>query len=158
MRCYRKHKDVIVSNFLALLMGLFMGVSILIIEHTPITWVSLFTIWAKITLVVMVVLMFLPVGEWGERFAEKLGCRPGTIVFKLVENLVPTFIINTVLAAVIPATGIFYNDAIPQAERMSTWFSTFIGGWALTFVISFFFGLLAAKIGKIVSARTITDK
>ena len=110
MRCWKSHHDMIVNATLAFLMGFFMGVSILLIEHTPINWVSLVTIWAKITFVVTVILMVLPVGSWGSSFAELCKCKNGSIAYTLVENLVPTFIINTVLAAVVPALGIFYNN------------------------------------------------
>ena len=147
MRCWKNHHDMIVNATLAFLMGFFMGVSILLIEHTPVNWVSLVTIWAKITFVVTVILMILPVGSWGEKFAVSCKCKKGSIPYTLVENLVPTFIINTVLAAVVPALGIFYNDAIPADQRMSQWKAAFFGGWLLTFIISYFFGLFSAKLG-----------
>ena len=149
---------MIVNATLAFLMGFFMGVSILLIEHTPINWVSLVTIWAKITLVVTTILMVLPVGSWGSRFAELCRCKKGSIAYTLVENLVPTFIINTVLAAVVPALGIFYNDAIPADQRMSQWKAAFLGGWLLTFIISYFFGLFSAKLGGKIADRTIGEK
>jgi len=157
MKCYKSHFGMIVNAMLAFLMGFFMGVTILIVEHTPVNWVSLATIWGKITLIVTIVLMIMPVGEWGDKFAALCKCKPGSVVFTLVSNLVPTFIINTVLAAVVPALGIFYNEAIPAEARMDSWKAAFFGGWLLTFVVSYFFGLLSAKIGVAVAARTIGE-
>ena len=148
---------MIVNAMMALLMGLFMGVTTLLIEHTPINWVSLITMWSKITFVVTIVLMLVPVSELGNKFAAMLKCRPGTLVSTLVANLVPTFIINTVLAATVPALGIFYNEAIPADARMGEWKAAFFGTWLLTYVISYFFGLLSAKIGAIVAARTLGE-
>lgn len=155
MKCYKNHFGMIVSAVLAVLMGLFMGISILLIEHRPINWVSLLDIWGDITLVVTLVLILMPLNEWGNKFAEKCRCRPGTVVFTLVANIIPTFIINTVLAAVIPALGIFYNEAIPRESRMAEWLGVFFGGWLLTFVISYFLSILAAKIGEAVALRTL---
>lgn len=155
MKCYKNHFGMIINTVLAILMGLFMGVSILIITHRPINWVSLMDMWGDITLVVTFVLILMPLNEWANKFAAKLGCRPGTPVSTLVGNLLPTFIINTILAAVIPGLGIFYNEAIPQAARMAAWKDEFIGGWLLTFVISYFFSLLAAWIGEKIAVRTL---
>lgn len=155
MKFFKNHFGLIISIMLAFLMGLFMGIAILIINHTPITWVSLIDMWGDITLVVLIVLMLMPLNEWGNKFSAKLGCKPGTVVNTLVANLLPTFIINTILAAVIPALGIFYNDAIPPEARMGTWKGVFFGGWVLTFVISYFLALLAAKIGEIVAIKSI---
>ena len=118
-------------------------------------WVSLMTMWGKISLIVTFVLLIIPVSELGGRFAALCRCRPGSLVSTLVANLIPTLIINTVLAAVIPALGIFYNEAIPADARMESWKAAFFGGWLLTFVISYFFGLLAAKIGETVAVRTL---
>lgn len=158
MRFFKSHHDLIVNVTLAFLMGFFMGVSILLIEHTPINWVSLMTIWAKISLVVTIVLMLLPVGSWGGSLAKLCKCRSGSIAYTLVENLVPTFIINTVLAAVVPALGIFYNDAIPADQRMSQWKAAFFGGWLLTFIISYFFGLFSAKVGGKIADKIVGEK
>lgn len=155
MNCYKNHFGMIVNAMLAVLMGLFMGVAILIINHTPITWVSLIDMWGDITLVVTFVLMIMPLNVWGNKFADLCKCKPGTVVYTLVANIVPTLIINTILAAVIPALGIFYNEAIPKEARMGTWMGVFFGGWLLTFVISFFLAILAAKIGEFVAVKTI---
>ena len=157
MYCYKSHFGMIVSAMLELLMGLFMAVAITIINHHPFTWVTLLPVWAEITFVVKLVLMFLPVNEWGGKFAGMFGLKPDTIAFKAVSNLVPTFIINTFLAAIIPALGIFYNDAIPQDMRFAEWKAVFFGGWLLTFVISYFLGFIAVKIGDIVAIRTIGE-
>ncbi len=155
MKFFKNHFGLIVGIVLAVLMGLFMGIAILIINQAPINWVSLIDMWGDITLVVIFVLLILPINEWGNKFSAKLGCKPGTLVNTLVANLLPTFIINTVLAAVIPALGIFYNEAIPPEARMGEWTGVFFGGWLLTFVISYFLSLLAAKIGEIVAVRSI---
>ncbi len=87
MKCYKNHFGMIVSAVLAVLMGLFMGISILLIEHRPINWVSLLDIWGDITLVVTLVLILMPLNEWGNKFAEKCRCRPGTVVLLLREQV-----------------------------------------------------------------------
>lgn len=155
MKFFKNHFGLIINVVLALLMGLFMGIAILIINHAPINWVSLIDMWGDITLVVFFVLLLMPLNEWANWFAGKVGCKPGTIASTLVGNLLPTFIINTILAAVIPGLGIFYNEAIPPEARMGEWKAVFFGGWVLTFVISYFLSLLAAKIGEIVAVKSI---
>lgn len=146
---------MIIDAVLALLMGLFMGVSILIINHEPINWTSLLDMWADITLVVTFVIIIAPINDWGHKFADFCKCRKGTVIYTMVSNIIPTLIINTVLAAVIPGLGIFYNEAIPKEARMGEWIGVFLGGWALTFVISYFLSLLAAQIGERVADKTL---
>jgi len=146
---------MIVDTVSAILMGLFMGIATTLINQTPLNWVTLLDAWGDITIVILLISIVIPLNDWGCKFAELLRCKPGTIVFTLVANILPTCIINTVLAAVLPALGIFYNEAIPKEDRMGTWVSIFIGGWLLTFVIAFFLSLLAAKVGKIIAAKSL---
>ena len=155
MNCYRNHFDMITNAVLALLMGLFMGIAMLIINHTTITWVSLLDIWADITLIVTVVLIFIPLNGWGNSFAAFCKCKKGTAAHILIENAIPTLVINTVLSAIIPAMEIFYNDHIPKEDRVSEWIGLFIGGWPLTFVISFVLSIIAVKIGKTIAQKTL---
>ena len=155
MKCYKNHFGMIVSAVIAILMGLFMGVATLIVNHTPITWVTLFNTWACIFLLVTLVLMLLPVNVWGEKLAAKFGCKPRTLAFTLISNLLPSLIINTILSAVMPAMNIFYNEAIPAPARMGAFLGAFLGGWPVTFVISYVCALIAGKIGETVAVKTI---
>ena len=148
---------MIVNAVVAVLMGLFMGTTVLLLHGTQINWVSLGEVWAKITLVVTFVLALMPLNEWGEKSAKMAGCRQGTIVFGLVANILPTIIINTILGAVLPAMDIFYNEAIPKEARMGEWVAAFLGDWIPTFIAAYFFSMLAAKIGGMLADRTLSS-
>ena len=56
---------------------------------------------------------------------------------------------------VMVALNIFYNDAIPKEARMGAWIGGVLSGWLLTFVISYFLALAAAKLGEAVAIKTI---
>jgi len=146
---------MIVNAVVAVLMGLFMGMTVLLLHGTQINWVSLGSVWARISLVVTFALLLLPLNEWGAKTSEMAGCRQGTVVFSLVANILPTIIINTILGAVLPAMDIFYNEAIPKEARMGEWVACFLSDWIPTFIAAFFFSMLAAKIGGMIADRTL---
>lgn len=146
---------MIVNAVVAVLMGLFMGTTVLLLHGDKINWVSLGGVWAKITLVVTFVLLIMPLNEWGEKSAKKVGCKQESAVFGFVANILPTVIINTILGAVLPAMDIFYNEAIPREARMGEWTAAFLRDWIPTFIAAYFFSMLAAKIGGMIADRTL---
>ncbi|MBQ6622291.1 MAG: hypothetical protein IJH75_05610 [Mogibacterium sp.] len=155
MKYFKNHFGLTVTLVIGFLMSLMMTVAIMIITKTPWNWVSFYTMLARIYLTVSLVLFFIPVNVLGEKFGTAVGCKPRTLAMTLVSNIIPTLIINTVLAAVVPALTIFYNDAIPPEARMGAWKGAFFGGWLLTFVISYFCALLAGKAGEAVAIKSV---
>ena len=155
MKCYQNHFGMIVSSVIALLMGIFMAVAIMIIQHTPFTWINIFETWGIIFLMITLILMIVPVNLLGDKFAKKIGLKARTLSFALVSNIIPSLIFNTIMSLVMPATGIFYNEAIPAEARVGAWMDAFVSGWLPTFVISYFCALVAAKIGELAACKTI---
>ncbi|MBQ6582295.1 MAG: hypothetical protein IJH77_00555 [Mogibacterium sp.] len=155
MPYFKNHFGLIITRVIAFLMSGIMAVAVMFLNHMPKTWVTFVQTWGAAFLVVTVVLVICPVSLLGDKFAGMFKLTPHTMPFTLVSNIIPTLIINTVLAFVMPALGIFYNEAVPEAARMGAWLGASLGGWLPTFIISYFAALIAAKVGESLAVKTI---
>ena len=155
MPFFKNHFGLIITNIVCFLMSLIMAIAVMFLNHMPKTWVTLLQTWGSAFLVVTIVMALIPCVLLGDKFAGLFKLTPHSLHFTLVSNIIPTLIINTVLAFVMPALGIFYNEAIPDVARMGAWIGASIGGWLPTFIISYFAALIASKVGESIAVKTI---
>jgi hypothetical protein len=138
---------------LAIVMGFLMAAAVMLLDGIPFNASNLFKIWAMITLVILLVSIFVPYKVWSAKFCRLIGCKPGTLAWKLADGIVPSLILNTFNTFVVSAANIFYNDAIPASEQFSHWIHGCLRDWPITFVISYFVAFVAEACGKLVADR-----
>ncbi len=138
---------------LALVMGILMAAAVMLLDGVPFNISNLFQIWAMITLVILLVSIFVPYKAWSARFCRAVGCKPGTLGWKLADGIVPSLILNTFNTCVVSAANIFYNETIPASEQFSHWLSGCLHDCPITFVISYFVAFLAEYCGNLVASH-----
>lgn len=138
---------------LSLVMGLLMAIAVTLLDGVPFNLSNLFKIWAMITLVIILVSIFLPYKTWSAAFCRKLGCKSGTLCWKLADGIVPSLILNTFNTFVVSAANIFYNEAIPPSEQFGHWIHGCLRDWPITLVISYFVSYVAEYCGKLAADK-----
>jgi len=138
---------------LALVMGLLMAIAVMLLDGVPFNISNLFKIWAMITLVIILVSILLPYKAWSSVFCRKLGCKPGTLGWKLADGIVPSLILNTFNTLIVSAANIFYNEAIPASEQFGHWLHGCLRDWPITLVISYFVAFVAEYCGELAAEK-----
>ncbi|BDR59877.1 hypothetical protein [Lactobacillus xylocopicola] len=143
----KSHFGTIITAILALVMGFIMAIAVILVDQLGLTWTVLFKLWAEIFFIVFVVSLFIPYNSWGDRFAQLLGLKPGTLSFKLVQAIIPSAILNTFNTLICSGQSIFYNAEIPQSIRMQTWINGWTHDWLIFFIISYLASFVAVWVG-----------
>ena len=150
---FKSHYGETVTVVLSLVMGLIMAVAVIIVDHLPFHFGNLFSIWAMIVLVILIVSILIPYKAWSEKLTGLVCRNRDGIIWKLVENILPSLILNTCNTVIVSAANILFNDAIPVELRMGEWTQGIIHDWPITFVISYLAAFVAEAAGKWVADR-----
>ena len=150
---FKNHYGETVTVVLAIVMGLIMAFAVVIVDGLEFHFSNIFSIWAMITLVILLVSAVLPYKEWSARFTGLFHLREGGAAYRAVDNLLPSLILNTFNTAIVSAANIFYNESIPASAQAGIWLDGVLRSWPVTFVISYFAAFAAEEAGKYIAAR-----
>ncbi len=93
--------------------------------------------------------------EWFARFTALFHLLEGSIAYRMVDNILPSLILNTFNTVIVSASSVFFNEAIPASEQIEVWIHGIIRDWPITFVVSYFAAFAAEAIGKRVADVTV---
>ena len=150
---FKSHYGETITVVLAIVMGLIMAFAVIVVDHLKLNFSNVFSIWAMVTLVILLVSIVIPYKAWSARVTALLRLHEGSISYRLVDNILPSLILNTFNTAIVSATSIFFNEAIPASEQAGVWFQGMIHDWPITFVISYFAAFAAEAAGKMVAGN-----
>lgn len=150
---FKSHYGETVTVVLSLVMGLQMALAVIVVDRLPFNFANLFSIWAMITLVILLVSIVMPYKDWSIKLTKKLCKWEGSLAFKLIENVLPSLILNTFNTVIVSAANILCNEAIPAQLRVAEWTQGILRDWPITFVISYFAAFIAEAAGKWVADR-----
>lgn len=150
---FKNHFGETVTVVLAIMMGLIMAFAIIIIDHLAINFSTVFQIWSMITLVILLVSAVVPYKDWSTQFTALFHLQEGSIAYRIVDNILPSLILNTFNTVIVSATSVFFNEAIPASEQVGVWLHGIIHDWPITFVISYLAAFVAEAAGKLVAER-----
>ena len=138
---------------LALAMGLFMALAIVAVDGLPFNYSTVFSNWAMITLVILLVSIFVPYKDWSRKLT-KLVCRDEkSLAYKLIENILPSLVLNTCNTVLVSAANILYNDAIPAELQVTEWVQGILRDWPVMFVVSYLAAFGAEALGGYVANK-----
>lgn len=155
---FKSHFGETVTIVLAIVMGGIMALASVIVEHLDFNFSNIFKIWSMITMVILLVSIIFPYKEWSERFTALFGAKEGSIVYKLIDNVLPSLILNTCNTVIVTAANILYNEAIPTELQTGKWIEGVLHNWPIMFVISYFAAFAAVAAGKWTAQRYCTGK
>ena len=140
---------------LAIAMGLMMSLACIAVDHLPFHFSNVFSIWSMITMVILLVSIVIPYKNWSARFAGLFPVSKGSLPYKLIDNILPSLILNTCNTVIVSAANIFYNPVIPMELQMTEWLHGIIRDWPIMFVVSYFCAFLAETLGVWVAEQHI---
>ena len=152
---FKSQYGLTVTVVLAVVMGLMMSFVAIWIDSLALNISVVFKNWSMITLVILLVSMFVPYQKWWAGFASLFHLKEGSTAFKMTANLVPTLILNTFIAVIVPAANILYNEAVPAQMQLSVLWASVVRDWPLMLVISYFVSFVAEAAGKAVASRYV---
>lgn len=144
---FKSHFGETVTVVLSLVMGFIMSVAAIIIDGLALNFSNVFKIWAMITLVILMVSILIPYKSWSGKITGMICKDEGSIVYKLIDNILPSLILNTCNTVIVSAANIFYNEAIPAEIQMAEWTQGIVHDWPITFVISYLAAFVAEAAG-----------
>lgn len=154
---FRNHFGETVTIILAIIMGLIMAFAVIVIDHLAINFSTVFQIWSMITLVILLVSTVIPYKTWSAKFTALFHLREGSLAYRMVDNILPSLILNTFNTVIVSATSIFFNESIPVSEQIGVWLQGILHDWPITFVISYFAAFVAEAVGKLVAERNCSS-
>ena len=134
---FKSHFCTVLTSVLSIFMGLVMALCVIFLNHLPLTWVTIFELWAEIFWIVFIVSMFVPYNKWGDKFASLFHLKEGTVAFALVQGIIPSVVLNSFNTFICTAASIFYNPEIPQAARMNAYIHGSLTAWIPCFIVSY---------------------
>ena len=150
---FKSHYGETVTVVLALVMGFIMSLAVIAVDHLPLHFGNVFSIWAMITLVILLVSILIPYKDWSGRLTKKVCGDEGSVAYKLIDNILPSLILNTFNTVIVSAANVLFNEAIPVELRMGEWTQGILHDWLITFVISYVAAFIAEAAGKWVADR-----
>lgn len=145
---FKNHYGETITVVLSVVMGFIMAFAVIAVDRLKLNFSNVFQIWAMVTLVILLVSMVIPYKAWSARFTALFHLHEGSISYRLVDNVLPSLILNTFNTTIVSATSIFFNEAIPASEQAGVWLQGIIHDWPITFVISYFAAFVAEAAGK----------
>lgn len=152
---FKSHFGTVLTSVLSIFMGLVMALCVIFLNHLPLTWVTIFELWAEIFWIVFIVSMFVPYNKWGDKFASLFHLKEGTVAFALVQGIIPSVVLNSFNTFICTATSIFYNPEIPQAARMNAYIHGSLTAWIPCFIVSYVASYVAVWLGKTVAQKFV---
>lgn len=150
---FKNHYGETITVVLSIVMGFIMAFAVIVVDHLELNFSTVFQIWAMITLVILLVSAVIPYKDWSARFTAMFHVTEGSITYRLVDNILPSLILNTFNTVIVSAANIFFNEAIPASEQAGVWFHGIVRDWPITFVISYLAAFAAEAAGKFVAER-----
>lgn len=150
---FKNHFGETVTVVLAIVMGFLMSLASVIVNDRGFNASNIFKLWSMITMVILLVSVTIPYKDWSGRIAALFHVREDGIPYKLIENVFPSFLLNTCNTVVVSAANIFYNETIPAEAWMEEWLQGIVHDWPVMFVISYFAAFAAEAAGKRVARK-----
>lgn len=150
---FKNHFGETVTVVLAIVMGFIMSLASVIINDREFNFSNVFKIWSMITMVIILVSVIVPYKEWSGKFTALFCVKEKSISYKLIDNILPSIILNTCNTIIVSAANIFYNEAIPAEIWMEEWLQGIFHDWPIMFVVSYFAAFAAEAAGKSVAQR-----
>ena len=150
---FKNHFGETVIVVLAILMGLIMSFTAVIVDHLAMNFSNVFKIWAMITLVILLASILIPYKEWSAKITGAVVSDKEGIFYKLVDNILPSLILNTCNTVIVSGANILYNEAIPAEAQMGEWMKGIVHDWPVMFVVSYFAAFIAEAAGIWVAKR-----
>lgn len=150
---FRSHFGETVTVVLALVMGVIMAVAVSILDHVPFNYSNFFKLFSMITMVVLLVSIVIPYKAISAKFVALLPVKKGTLGYKLLDGIIPTLILNTVITVMVAGANILYNPEIPAQLQITEWLAAIAKDWPITLVISYLASFVAEAIGVAVAKR-----
>ncbi|MCD8019087.1 MAG: DUF2798 domain-containing protein [Clostridiales bacterium] len=150
---FKSYAGETITVVLSLAMGLMMGVIAVIVEGMSMNFSNVFNIGSMIAFVILLISILLPYKDWSEKFTLLFGLEKGSVPYKIVENILPSLILNTCVTLVVTAANVFYNTAIPEEQQLTHWMEGVTHSWPIMFVASYFGAFIAAALGEMVAKK-----
>lgn len=150
---FKSHFGETVTVVLSIVMGFLMSIAVIIVDNLAFNFSNVFKIWAMITLVILLVSIFVPYKAWSQKLTGMICKETEGITYRLLENILPSLILNTCNTVIVSAANILYNDAIPAGVQIDEWIQGMIHDWPITFLISYLIAFIAEAAGKWVADR-----
>ncbi|MCD7883648.1 MAG: hypothetical protein LUI87_08095 [Lachnospiraceae bacterium] len=150
---FKSYYGETVAVVLSIAMGGIMALVSVFVEGLDLNFSILFRTWSMITLVIMAASILFPYTQWSEALTSKTGLKKGGIFYKLVDNILPSLILNTCSTLVVSAANIFYNESIPAEAQLGEWLQGVAHSWPIMFVASYFASFAAVALGKWVAGK-----
>ncbi len=112
---FKSHFGETVTVVLAILMGFIMAFAAVIADHLAVNFSN---IWAMITLVILLASILMPYKDWSARLTGTVVHNKESILYKIVDNILPSLILNTCNTVVVSGANILYNEAVPAEVQM----------------------------------------
>ena len=152
---FKTHFSETVTVVLAIVMGLMMALACIIIDHLPLHFSNVFSIWSMITMVILLVSIVMPYKDWSRKFAGLFPFSKGSLLYKLIDNILPSLILNTCNTVIVSAANIFNNPAIPAELQMTDWLQGLVRDWPIMFVVSYVCAFFAEALGVWVAKQNV---
>lgn len=150
---FKSHYGETVIVVLAIVIGFLMSLASMVVDHLAFNYSNVFKIWSMITLVVLIVSIFVPYKAWSTRFTSLFPVEQGSIGYKLIDNILPSLILNTCNTLAVSAANILYNESIPAELQMAEWGQSILHDWPIMFVVSYIGAFIAEAVGVRVASR-----
>ncbi|MGN0250356.1 MAG: hypothetical protein ACI4EH_03180 [Oliverpabstia sp.] len=150
---FKSHIEETITVVLAIVMGIIMALVSVVLENLELNFSNVFKTWSMITMVILLASIMIPYKKWSEKFTALFHLKYESIIYKLVDNILPSLILNTCCTVIVSAVNIFHNEAIPAEMQMEEWIQGIIHSWPIMLVISYFAAFVAVAAGKQVAKR-----
>lgn len=150
---FKSHFGETVTVVLAIVMGFIMSLASIIANNQGFNFSNIFKIWSMITMVIILVSVIIPYKDWSGKITVLFGVKEGGISYRLIDNLLPSLILNTCNTVIVSAANIFYNEAIPADIWMNEWIQGILRDWPIMFIVSYFAAFAAEAAGKWVAQK-----
>lgn len=154
----KNHSGAIITDVIAMIMGICMSIAAPIFSHQAVTWISFAESWAMTVLIILLVSWFLPYARWGMALAKKCHLKPDTFGGICVASIIPALIFNTLCTMMISASNIFYNASIPKVIRMHVWEGSCLKLYVPFLIVSYIASILAQILGMKLAQRFAFQK
>lgn len=150
---FKSHFGETVTVVLAIVMGFIMALASIIANQRALNISSVFQVWSMITFVIILASIIFPYKDWSEKFTSLFHVGEKSLSYKLIDNILPSLLLNTCNTLIVSAANIFYNETIPAEVWMKEWMKGIIHDWPIMFVVSYLAAFAAEAAGKWVAQK-----
>lgn len=117
---FKNHFSETVVVVLSIAMGFIMSLACIVVDRLPFHFPNVFKLWAMITLVILLASIVIPYKDWSAQFTALFPVEKGSVPYKMIDNILPSLILNTCNTVIVSAANVFYNEAIPRKCKRAT--------------------------------------